>query len=232
MIRAHGFTLSASVHDRLRSDVLRGVLRPGNRLRLVELSERYGASQTVVREALARLAEQGLAVTVAQQGYRVHPLSEADLDELNDARVALEGMVLRLSLARGSLDWESSVVAAHHRLAGTPKVGPDGGPSEQWFVVHEQFHHSLLEGCANQRLLAAAMSLRDAATLYRWWSAPQGHRRGRDVDAEHRQLLETAVGRQADAAVEALARHLQRTTDLLRPDALPRPAGPASPQEP
>lgn len=231
MHKPAGSTLSASVHDRLRSDVLRGVLRPGDRLRLVELSERYGVSQSVIREALARLAEQGLTVTVAQQGYRVRPLSRADLDELTDARVALEGLVLRLAVDRGSLDWESSVVAAHHRLSGTPKVGPDGAVSERWFAVHEQFHHSLLAGCGNERLLAAAITLRDAAALYRWWSAPQGHARGRDVDAEHRQLLQTAVGRQADAAVESHARHLQRTTDLLRPDAQPRPGAPTTSRE-
>lgn len=225
MPRSPSTTLSASVHDRLRSDVLRGVLLPGTRLRLVELSERYGASQSVVREALARLAEQGLAVTVAQQGYRVRPLSTPDLEELTDARVALEGTVLRMSVGRGSLDWEASVVAAHHRLAGTPKIGPDGGPSEQWFAVHEHFHHVLLAGCANDRLLAAAVSLRDEATLYRWWSAPRGHTLGRDVDTEHRQLLDTAVARQADRCVEALTSHLQRTTDLLRPDALPGRGG-------
>lgn len=217
-------TLSGSVHDRLRVDILRGTLRPGERLRLMALSERYVASQSVVREALARLAEQGLVVTVAQQGYRVRPLSETDLLELTDARVALESMVLRLAVTRGTLDWESSVVAAHHRLAGTSKIDPDGAPSQQWFVAHEHFHRSLLDGCRNERLVDAAVTLRDAATLYRWWSAPHGYAQGRDIDAEHRELLESVLARDADAAVEAIAQHLRRTTNLLRPDHCVSPA--------
>jgi len=60
-------TRSAFVHAQLREDVLRGVLPPGQRLRLVELAERFSVSQSVVREALTRLAEQGLAVAVPRQ---------------------------------------------------------------------------------------------------------------------------------------------------------------------
>jgi DNA-binding GntR family transcriptional regulator len=209
-------TRSAFVHAQLREDVLHGVLLPGQRLRLVELAERFSVSQSVVREALTRLAEQGLAVAVPQQGFRVTPLSLKDLDQLTEARVLLETLVLRQAVERGDLTWESSIVAAHHQLANTPKIRPAGDLDGAWVAAHEQFHQRLLRGCGNDRLYGAAMSLRDAASLYRLWSVPVGHDYDRDVDREHQQLLEAVLARDPQAASDRLARHIQRTSDSLR----------------
>lgn len=211
-----GATRSAAVHAQLREDVLHGRLPPGRRLRLVELADRFCVSQSVVREALARLAEQGLAVTVAQQGYRVTPLRRADLDELTEARVLLETMVMGLAVDRGDLRWESALVAAHHRLSGTPTTGPSGEVDAGWFTAHEDFHQVLLRGCGNERLHAVALSLRDAASLYRRWSRPVGHDDDRDVGREHRQLLDAVLARDRAAAAERLAQHIQRTSDSLQ----------------
>ncbi len=209
-------TRSAFVHAQLREDVLRGVLPPGSRLRFVELAERFSVSQSVVREALTRLAEQGLAVALPQQGFRVRPLSLTDLDELTDARIEIETLVLRHSIERGDIAWESSVVAAHHQLASTPITGPSGDLNGAWFTAHEQFHSSTLRGCGNDRLYGVAVALRDAASLYRWWSRPVGNDYHRDVELEHRQILDAIVGRDSDAATGLLARHIRRTSDALR----------------
>lgn len=209
-------TRSAFVHAQLRDDVLRGLLAPGQRLRLVELADRFSVSQSVVREALTRLAEQGLAVTVPQQGYRVTPLSLHDLDELTEARTQIESLVVRQAIERGDISWESSVVAAHHQLSNTPKTRPDGDLNGAWFAAHEQFHQSTLRGCGNGRLFEMAMSLRNAASLYRWWSRPLGHDYHRDVDGEHRQLLDAVLARDRQAAEAALTQHIQRTSDALR----------------
>jgi len=217
-------TRSAFVHAQLREDVLRGVLPPGQRLRLVELAERFSVSQSVVREALTRLAEQGLAVAVPQQGFRVTPLSLKDLDELTEARAQLETLVLRQAVERGDITWESSIVAAHHQLSNTPKTRPAGDLNGAWFAAHEQFHQSMLRGCGNNRLYGAAMSLRDAASLYRWWSRPVGRDYDRDVDQEHQQLLDAVLARDQQAAADLLARHIQRTSDSLRSPAADVPA--------
>ncbi len=216
MARQEPATRSAFVHAQLREDVLRGVLPPGSRLRLVELADRFSVSQSVVREALTRLAEQGLAVALPQQGFRVRPLTLADLDELTEARIEIETLVLRRSIERGDITWESSVVAAHHQLASTPATRPAGDLNGAWFTAHELFHHSTLRGCGNGRLYGVAMSLRDAASLYRWWSRPVGHDYDRDVGLEHRQILRAVLDRNQDAAAALLARHIHRTSDALR----------------
>lgn len=219
MTQAGTTTRSVVVFEQLRDDVLRGVLTPGARLRLVELAARFSVSQSVVREALTRLAEQGLAVTVPQQGFRVTPISSKDLDELTEARGLIETLVLRQAVRLGDITWESSVVAAHHRLANTPKTRPDGGIDSAWLAAHEQYHQDLLRGCGNARLYGAAMSLRDAAALYRRWSRPLGQDHARDIDAEHRDVLGAVLAHDADRAADLLGQHIQRTSDALRSSA-------------
>ncbi|MFE6764801.1 GntR family transcriptional regulator [Streptomyces sp. NPDC057689] len=209
-------TRGGVVYARIREDIFQGVFEPGQRLRLVELSQRFSVSQSVVREALTRLSEQGLVHAAPQQGFSVVTVSLADLNELTEARIEIETLVLRRSMERGDIKWEAAVVAAHHHLAGTEGMRSDGTPNSEWFAVHERFHQTLLEGCGNARLLAAALGLRDAATLYRRWSLPVGHDTERDVAGEHQAIVDAVLARDADTAAELLARHIDRTSQALR----------------
>jgi len=203
-------TLNARVFEELRLAILDGQLKPGERLRLVELSARYSVSQSVLREALTRLAEQGLAVSLPQQGFRVVTLSESDLEDLNITRTAIEGLVLARAIEQGDVDWEAAAVAAHHRLERA-QTGSFDDPQvrETWARAHAEFHKSLLNGCASPRLREIAFGLRDAAELYRRWS-PVSQGLGRQVVAEHRALRDAALDRDVDRAVAVLTAHLDR----------------------
>jgi DNA-binding GntR family transcriptional regulator len=210
-------TRAEQVYADLRADILAGRVLPGTKLRLVELTERHGCSMTVVREALTRLSEQGLVQSEPQHGFHVTPLSDDDLEDLTTARCELEGLVLRMSIVHGDIAWESAVVAAHHALDRTA-IESDADPqvmSDEWTQAHSGFHAALLSACPNQRLLNMAMSLRDAAELYRRWSRPIGHDDDRDVAGEHRALVVAALGGDADGAVRLLEDHLRRTTRAL-----------------
>ncbi|MFJ9173676.1 GntR family transcriptional regulator [Streptomyces sp. NPDC102360] len=209
-------TRGGIVYARIREEIFQGVFSPGQRLRLVELAQRFSVSQSVVREALTRLSEQGLVHAAPQQGFRVVTVSLTDLNELTEARIEIETLVLRRAIERGDITWEAAVVAAHHHLAGTEGVRPDGTMNSEWFTVHERFHQTLLEACGNGRLLAAALTLRDAATLYRHWSRPVGHDVDRDVPGEHKRLVDAVVRRDADEAARLLAGHIDRTSEALR----------------
>ncbi len=209
-------TRGAVVYAQIREDIFQGTLMPAQRLRLVELAERFSVSQSVVREALTRLSEQGLVVATPQQGFSVVTVSLKDVDELTEARIEIETRVLRRSIERGDLKWEADVVAAHHHLAGMTTVLPDGTMNSEWFGVHEHFHQTILAACGNARLLGVTLSLRDAFTLYRCWSRPVGHDTERDVAGEHAAIAEAVLRRDADAAADLLGKHIDRTSQALR----------------
>jgi DNA-binding GntR family transcriptional regulator len=208
-------TRTEQVYEVIRSELLNGVLHPGQKLKMVELTERFGVSQSVIREALTRLTEQGLLVATPQRGFRVRDLSIEDIAELTETRIQIESLALRLAVERGDLQWETGILAAHHRLERTPVTRDDGTVSEDWSVQHRDFHQALLTGCSNRRLESVANSLRDSAELYRrwYWVLTDDHQR--DLAREHRELKDLALARDADRAIEVLTEHIDRAPSLL-----------------
>jgi DNA-binding GntR family transcriptional regulator len=223
-----GRTKAEGVYRQLRADILGGRLKPGQRLRYTELCEHYQTSMGVLRESMLRLAEQGLVKGEPQQGFQVASLSAADLRDLTDARRELESLTLRRAIADGDIDWESRLIAAHHRLSRTSLLDADDPErlSDNWVAAHADFHHTLLDGCANQRLREIAGSLRDAAELYRRWSVPLGHNSNRDVAAEHAAILAAVLARDPDQAVLHLSGHIENTTNILLASLTREPACP------
>lgn len=198
----------------IRSDILNGQLEPGTPLQFAELNQRYAASTGVLREVLPRLVEQGLATTQPQLGFKVVAVSVLELEQLTEARVVLETLVLEQSMRCGDLDWESAVVAVKHRLMQTPTFGSDGRFNLDWLEAHRRFHEVLLEGCPSSRLRELAQRLRDVTEVYRCWA----FRRTEELparDVEHERLAKLAVARDVDGACHAMREHIQRTTDHL-----------------
>src|SRR3984893_12337230 len=208
-------TRTERVYDILRAELLNGGLHPGQKLKMVELTDRFGVSQSVVREALTRLTEQGLLVATPQRGFRVRDLSIEDIAELTETRIQVESLALRLAVERGDLQWETGILAAHPRLERTPVTRDDGTVSEDWAVQHRDYHQALLTGCGNRRLESVANSLPDGAGLSRrwYWVLTDDHQR--DLAAEHQQLKELALARDADRAIEVLTEHIDRAPSLL-----------------
>lgn len=210
-----GVTRTQQVFDELRGAIVRGDYAPGAPLRLQELSDQYGVSMSVVREALTKLSERHLVVAAPNVGFRVVDVSPEDLGDLVDMRVQFEGLALTRSIERGDLDWAARVISAHYVLENTPFLREDGlGTTDEWAEAHVAFHAALGSACESPRLLAYTRMLRDAAELYRQISGSTGER-DRDVAGEHRVLMELATTRQSEAARAALEEHLMRTARPL-----------------
>ena len=89
----------------LKRDILRGVFAPGEKLLMSALKARYGLGVGPLREALSQLVAEHLVVAISQRGFRVAPMSLAELADIYDARAHLEAMILGLAIARGDDDW-------------------------------------------------------------------------------------------------------------------------------
>jgi DNA-binding GntR family transcriptional regulator len=203
------------VFESIRTDLLNGQLAPGQRLKLAVLAGRFGVSLSVVREALSRLSEQRLVVASPQRGFNVMPLSLEDLTDLTQTRIEVESLALRQSTALGDLKWEADVVSSCHTLDRTPVDSEDGRLNEDWPLAHQAFHRALLSGCQSPRLNGIVMALRDSAELYRRWYWALTEDQVRDIAAEHQQLRDHALNRDAEAAVATLAEHIGRAPRKL-----------------
>jgi DNA-binding GntR family transcriptional regulator len=208
-------TRGVEVYDVLRAELLNGILQPGQKLRMVELARRLGVSQSVIREALTRLGGQGLAVASPQRGFRVRPLSVTDIEGLTESRVEIESVALRLAIERGDVHWETGVVTTYHLLERTPVINDSQFVDEGWAARHSDFHRALIAGCTNRRLQEVVQGLRDSAELYRRWYWALAGDHHRDLAAEHRELKDLALARDAGAAIAALTRHINRAPSEL-----------------
>jgi DNA-binding GntR family transcriptional regulator len=209
-------TRTGEVYEALRADILNTRIEPGSKLKIAQLSNRFGVSLSVVREALTRLGEQRLVVANPQRGFSVVGLSVSDLDDLTNVRTQIESMALRDSIAHGGVAWEAEVVAALHRLERTEIYADPAHVNPDWLDLHRAFHHSLVAGGASTRLREMANTLRDNAELYRMWSRTWAHDVDRDLQAEHRAIMTAALSGNEEAAVAALSQHIARTTAALK----------------
>jgi GntR family carbon starvation induced transcriptional regulator len=109
-------TQAEEAFDRLRQDILTVKFRPGERMHVVRLRTAYGLGATPLREALSKLSSLELVTAEGQRGFRVAPVSIANLLDITKTRAWVEGAALRVAIANGDRHWESQIMAAAHRL--------------------------------------------------------------------------------------------------------------------
>jgi DNA-binding GntR family transcriptional regulator len=209
-------TLAESAYLRIRDAIRGGALPPGTRLRFAELQGLCGMSVTPVREALTRLTAEGFTTVEENRGYRVAPLSIEELWDIARSRQLIEGEALRLSIAKGGADWEGALVSAHHlmkRIARTTRQAPTV-VDEDWNYRHTVFHRSLILACGSPILLSISEGLYDRADRYRRlsWAIPDNPRA---IEEEHERIFESALARDAEAAINYLCVHYERTAQQV-----------------
>lgn len=209
-------TLTSAIYARLRADILGGRCRPSEKLLIAPIGKRFRVSLAAVREALSRLVADGLVVAEDQRGFRVSPLSLADLADVTHTRIELECLALRRSIARGDAAWQHELERAWDALRRTPYLTVEERlrHSEEWSVLHGRFHHTLVAACGLEWLLRFRATLYEQSERYRLLGRVVSTAE-RDVTAEHRRILEAAIARDSVAAEAELAQHFQRTADTI-----------------
>lgn len=208
-----GKTVAGDITHRLRQDIVGCRLKPGEPLKFDALRLAFGASFTTLREALTSLVADGLVVAEEQRGFRVAPVTAADLADLTHARVLIEVDLLRRSIVEGGDDWEIAVISTLHRLrrieerlTGSLAEDPD------WKIAHRQFHEALVSAARSPTLQTIRSALFDRAERYRnlslMYRPPT-----RDKAGEHRAIMQAAIARDADLAVSLIDRHIRSTSD-------------------
>lgn len=210
-------TLVEDVRAQLREEILTGRLSPGTRLKTAEMTAQLEVSSSVLREALAQLAQQNFVTVRPQIGYAVVELSSEALIDLTQARRHIETNAVRESVAAGDLQWSAAVITAHHILVRTPMTSPDqaGLLSREWAEAHLAFHTSLLAACPSSTLAGIARSLQDSYEIYRQWAPDFGVRYEHGAMAEHDALVLAAQNGDAERAAAVLDQHIDRSTAAL-----------------
>lgn len=190
----------------LRRLVLSLSLRPGDNLSERRLERLLGVSRSPVRQALARLAQEGL-VERGPRSYQVAPIDVAEIDELFALRTLLETAAVRWAAARADVAGIGAVEAALARLH-------EAMPSEQRLAATAQLHLALARASGNRFLAAELEALLPRVTRARYLelSEPATLARG---GREHERIVRLVKEGRGDEAARVMAGHLERTRDHL-----------------
>lgn len=210
-------TLADGAFQRIRADIIRGALKPGERLMPDRLSARYGIGLSPLREALSRLASDGLAVAEGQRGFFVAPVSAGELEDVADLRTTFSVLALERSIKSGDEAWEAGIVAAYYQLSKLVKhmKAAPATYANEWERRNRAFHAALESACSSPWLLHMCEILYDQSERYRrnFVAYPKIEPR---IHEEHRAIMEAALARDAKTACRVLAEHIRRGAAATR----------------
>ena len=209
-------SLTAEAYTQIRTEILACRLAPAQKLIISDLCNSFGFSLGAVREALSRLTSEGLVEAEPRKGFRVTPITEAELLDITNVRATIESLCLESAIRNGDLKWETNIVSTEFELSKVKLQDPDdpAKTNEAWAETHRRFHEELVASCASAWLLRLRGILFVQSERYRRMSLPLD-RVGRDVNAEHKEIAEATIARDAKRATQALRDHLQKTTRIL-----------------
>lgn len=198
-------------YDVLKRDIIRGLFKPGEKLLMSGLKERYGLGVGPLREALSQLVAERLVVAISQRGYRVSPMSLGELADIYDARANLEALLLTLAIERGDDSWEAEILARAHTLGKVVEVRNAEEMLSLWDARHKAFHEAIVAGCGSPHLLQVRASLFDQAERYRhlWLQHTVFSEQALQAKRhEHAVLVEAILARDAERASRIMREHL------------------------
>jgi len=210
-------TLGDEAYRRMRDDLIAGRLVPGSRLRVEQLKADYGIGASPLREALSRLASEGLVTAQGQRGFRAREVSLPDLEDVTRVRILLEVQAIDESVSRGDDAWEARLVAAAHHLAkAEPRNAARSNANfNDWERRNRAFHDALVSACTSRLLLHFREVIYDQHQRYRRIAISHPEI-PRDVREEHRLIFEAALARDIPSVTQLSAMHIARTSDLVR----------------
>lgn len=199
-----GEPVAEVVYRHVRDAIVDGAYAADAQLVQEQLADELGVSRTPVREALGRLAAEGLVAWVPRSGYTVNALTDSDITEVFEVRRSLEVLALRQSC--GAL---SRTQAATVRLLIAQMADADPADAAVQFELNRRFHQAMTEPCPNRYLLLLLDQL---------WNNPVSRRiTGSYIHdaanvtrmiSEHERLLQASLDNDAETLVRLATQHM------------------------
>lgn len=195
-------TLRQKTLKLLTNAILSGKIKPGERLNETELAKKLQVSRAPVREALQRLHEQGLIVSVPRQGMFVVSLDEESIQKINSLRLLLEAEALRLARAHASAKQKEKLEQLTDKMEGMSSV-----PTNQMVRVDMEFHRMIWKLSRSEYLERILVSLTAPLFAHSMLSMFREEKRQMVLDS-HRPLMEFVLGKSEEPAEKVILAHL------------------------
>jgi DNA-binding GntR family transcriptional regulator len=203
-------TLKKEVYEVLHEDIMSAVLLPGDPIHEAAIARDLGVSRGPVREALQKLAAEGLVDITPHKGAFVSSLTWKDFLDAYQVREALETLAVHLAAARLRQEDLAQLEALHEQMKESAEVGQ----VSEFFSRNHEFHSLLVELAANSKLSAIYFPLAQQMRRYRMRSLTLRGGMKRSCE-EHRAILDALQKGDADEAARLMSAHIQIPQQIL-----------------
>ena len=198
------------VFQTLRQAILRGELKPGERLMEIHLAQKLGVSRTPVREAIRKLELEGLVVMIPRKGAVVAGITISDLEDVLEVRVALEELAVKYACRRVTPE-QLAELKRRSELFKKSLNGNDVGLCAEADVA---FHDMIYQATGNNRLVQILNNIREQMYRYRMEYLKDRHSHSILVQ-EHEEILSALTAGDEKAALEVICRHIERQKEHI-----------------
>jgi len=199
--------VSERIYLALRQKIMRCEIAPGATVDAASIAGRYDVSKTPVRDAMQRLAADGLIAILPRSGYRVAPITFQAVHEILDLRAAIGPHAARQAARHAT----ASEIAELRRIVAEYAKPLDVGAMQQ---VARRFHLAIARCCRNKRIVALSESLFDELERLLRFAVDFSVKTGEHID-EHTALVDAIEAGDGDRAAAIEAAHIKASRDFL-----------------
>lgn len=198
------------VFKTLRQAILRGELKPGERLMEIQLANKLGVSRTPIREAIRKLELEGLVLMIPRKGAEVAEITEKSLRDVLEVRKALEELSVQLACDRITDEEIRSLERAAEEFAGSLKNDDITKIAE----ADVNFHDVIYKATDNQRLIQLLSNLREQMYRYRveYLKNPEVHEQ---LLREHEEIICYIKKHEKEKAVKIVCEHIDNQVNTV-----------------
>ena len=205
------------VFNTLRKAILRGELKPGERLMEIQLANKLGVSRTPIREAIRKLELEGLVMMIPRKGAEVAQITEKNMQDVLEVRKALEELSVQLACERITAEQVEEMKMAAEDFRKVLKSGDVTKIAE----ADVKFHDIIFAATNNQRLITLLNNLREQMYRFRVEYLKQKECYPQLLE-EHDKLIALISGGEVEEACELMGCHIDNqastVSDVIRRD--------------
>ena len=198
------------VFNTLRQAILRGELKPGERLMEIQLANKLGVSRTPIREAIRKLELEGLVLMIPRKGAEVAEITEKSLRDVLEVRRALEELAVELVCEKITDEQIQDLKGAAEDFKASLKEGDITRIAE----ADVKFHDVIYMATDNQKLIQLLNNLREQMYRYRVEYLKRSDFHQQLID-EHEEIIETIESGQKDRAVQVVCQHVDNQVEAV-----------------
>jgi len=198
------------VFNTLRQAILRGELKPGERLMEIQLANKLGVSRTPIREAIRKLELEGLVLMIPRRGAEVAEITEKSLRDVLEVRGALEELAVKLACQKITDEQIGELRVAEKEF----EQALSSGDVTVYAEADVKFHDVIYRATDNQRLIQLLFNLREQMYRYRVEYLKREEAHG-TLLIEHKRIIETIANRDMEAAVDAVCQHIDNQVSAV-----------------